>query len=143
MPISDDPRRFEPGSVLAHERVGSLVVRSARRHRGRLLVAFEGVEDRTEAAGLAGALYVGAGALRSLGEHEFWAHEVVGCEVTDPAGNRIGRVSDVVPGAAHDLLNIATPAGERLVPAVRAIVVEVDVTGRRIVIDAPEGLLDR
>jgi ribosomal 30S subunit maturation factor RimM len=37
---------------------------------------------------------------------------------------------------------VKTSAGDRLVPVVKDIVVEVDVRGRRITIDPPEGLLD-
>jgi 16S rRNA processing protein RimM len=48
----------------------------------------------------------------------------------------------VIPGAAQDLLAVATDQGERLVPVVSAIVVEVDVAARLVVIDPPPGLLD-
>jgi 16S rRNA processing protein RimM len=54
----------------------------------------------------------------------------------------IGRVEEVVPGAAQDLLRIETPAGERYVPFVESIIVSVDVEAARIVIDPPEGLLE-
>ena len=52
---TDRLERVAPGSVLwAGER--RLEVRSSRPHRGRHLVAFEGVADRSEAEALHGAV---------------------------------------------------------------------------------------
>jgi 16S rRNA processing protein RimM len=142
MPISDDPARFDPGSALIHETVGPVVVAASRRHRNRLLVRFEGVTTRTSAESLRGTLYVAADQLRELEAGEYWQHELTGCRVVDRAGNTVGTVARVIPGAAQDLLAVATDQGERLVPVVSAIVVEVDVAARLVVIDPPPGLLD-
>jgi 16S rRNA processing protein RimM len=143
MPISDDPARFDPGSALIHQRAGPVVVAASRRHRNRLLVRFEGVTTRERAEALrGGALYVAADRLRELEAGEFWQHEVTGCRVVDRAGNAVGKVIRVIPGAAQDLLEVATERGGRLVPVVSAIVVRVDVEARLVVIDPPPGLLD-
>jgi 16S rRNA processing protein RimM len=141
-PISDDPRRFTPGSTLVHEARGEVVVEAARQHHDRLLVRFAGVDARASAAQLRGALYVRAADTRELRGDEFWEHEVIGCVVWDAEGARVGEVADVVPGPAQDLLRVATPRGERLVPMVAAIVLAIDVEDRRVVIDPPAGLLD-
>jgi 16S rRNA processing protein RimM len=142
MPISDDPGRFSAGSELRHERAGALVVASARRHRNRLLVRFDGIATRSAAESLRGALYVEPGQLRELSPHEYWEHELIGCTVVDRAGAEVGRVERIVAGAAQDLLAVGTARGDRLVPAVREFVVQVDVEARRIVIDPPAGLLE-
>lgn len=140
--ISDDPHRFDPGSRLVHQNGRTLVVETARPHRDRFLVKFEGVSTRSDADALRGALYVPAAEARGLGEGEVWVHELTGCEVVDPMGTRLGTVDRVVAGTAHDLLEVTTPAGSRLVPLVKEIVVELDRMARRVVVDAPEGLLE-
>lgn len=140
--ISDDPLRFEPGSRLVHADGRALVVEAARPHGNRLLVKFEGVDDRDAAGSLRGALYVPISEVRKLEPGEFWPHRLVGCEVRTAAGDEVGRVSEVVPGAAQDLMRVATPGGEKLIPMVEAIVVEVDTDARTVTIDPPEGLLD-
>jgi 16S rRNA processing protein RimM len=139
--ISDDPTRFEPGSRLVHADGRELVVQAARPHGNRLLVKFEEVDDRNAADSLRGALYVRSSATRTLEPGEFWAHRLVGCEVRTASGTEIGRVSEVVPGPAQDLMRVATPDGERLIPMVEAIVVEVDTDARVVTIDPPEGLI--
>lgn len=140
--ISDDPHRFEPGARLLHEDGRELLVASSREHRDRFLVRFEGVASRSEAEALRGALFVPAGEVRDLDEGEFWIHELEGFSVVVDDVGEVGTLIRVDPGAAQDLLVIATPNGERLVPYVAEIVVGVNKATQTITIDPPAGLLD-
>jgi 16S rRNA processing protein RimM len=140
--ISDDPRRFQPGSVLLHEGGRELVVASSRNHRDRFLVRFEGADSREAAEALRGALYVDPSQKRELGEAEYWTDDVIGCAVFLPDGTSVGEVSDVIVRPAQDLLELSTPNGQRFVPFVADIVIEVDAGARRVVVDPPPGLLD-
>jgi 16S rRNA processing protein RimM len=140
--ISDDPQRFSPGASLVHENGHELTIESARSHRDRFLVKFQGIDSRSEAEGLRGRLYIRPDQARGLEPDEFWPHDLVGSEVLTSAGRPIGRITEVRPGSAHDLLIVDTESGERMIPAVKAIVTSVDVEARRITIDPPAGLLD-
>ncbi len=142
MRISDDPRRFTPGARLLQDDGRELVVETAREHGTRLLVRFQGIETRAQAVALRGPLYIRSEDRRELEESEFWEQDIVGSTVADAQGNEVGVVADVTQGAAHDLLVVSTARGEKLVPMVKEIVVEIDVGARRVVIDPPEGLLD-
>lgn len=141
VPISDDPRRFEPGSTLLREDGSALTIVAVHRHGNRVLVRFDGISDRTSAESLRGPLFVPGHDARRLDENEFWPHDLVGCTVTAPTGD-VGTIAEVVPGAAQDLLRVDTPKGERLIPLVGDIVVSVDTSERRVTIDPPDGLLD-
>jgi 16S rRNA processing protein RimM len=140
--ISDDPHRFDVGAELIHEDGRTLVVASARPHRDRFLVRFEGIDDRPSADLARGRLYIRQEDARDLEEDEFWPHDLVGCEVLDPDGAPLGTVSGVQLGGVQDLLVLDTPRGERLVPLVQAIVTDIDLVARTAVVDAPPGLLD-
>jgi 16S rRNA processing protein RimM len=142
MAISDDPTRFTAGSVLERASGAALVVESSRPHRTRLLVKFEGVDDRDSAEALRGPVFVRPSDLRELEEEQWWEHELVGLAAVDLAGTSLGRVTEVMPGGAQDLLVLDTPSGERLVPLVAALIRAVDLPAGRIVLDPPEGLLD-
>jgi 16S rRNA processing protein RimM len=147
--LSDAPDRFSPGAELAAGDpdgpgpLRPLTVTAARLHLGRLLLRLEGVEDRDAAGGLRGAwLSIPAEAARPLGDDEYWPHQLVGLAVVDHQGRERGRVADVLPGAAHDLLAVALPAGgSALVPAVAALVT-VELEAGRVLVDDLPGLLD-
>ncbi|HYY77902.1 MAG TPA: ribosome maturation factor RimM [Actinomycetes bacterium] len=146
--LSDAPDRFAPGTELgAGDPDGGplrpLVVAAARLHQGRLLARFDGVDDRDAAAGLRGQLLsIPLAAARPLAPDEFWPHQLVGLAVVDRDGRRRGTVTEVLPGAAHDLLAVELPGGaSALVPAVAALV-SVDLRGGQVLVDAVPGLLD-
>jgi 16S rRNA processing protein RimM len=151
---TDEPdARFAAGSVLATEPAerGPLTVASSRWHSGRLLVRFEGYPDRTSAEDLRGTMLVmdSAEVEPTADPDEFHDYELLGLAVVTTAGDPVGAVTDVLH-QGQDLLVIARepdltgdPGGrEILVPFVAAIVPEVDVEARRLVIDPPPGLLD-
>jgi 16S rRNA processing protein RimM len=117
-------------------------IEATRAHGNRLLVSFAGCHSREEAQKLRGALFVSTEEARALQPDEFWPHELMGCELCLRDGTNVGTVLAVLPGAAQDLLSVATARGDRLIPMARQIVVDVDVDRRLIIVDPPEGLLD-
>jgi 16S rRNA processing protein RimM len=149
---TDSPEeRFAPGSVMAARlRDGTtrtLTVTTARPHSGRLLVRFDEVPDRTGAESLRGTLLLAdTGDLPPIEDpDEFYDHELAGLAVVLVDGTPVGTVREVIHGPGGELLAIeraADAGGEALVPFVRQIVPEVDLAGRRVVLDPPEGLLD-
>jgi 16S rRNA processing protein RimM len=165
---TDEPGvRFAPGSVLPTEppERGPLTVAAARSHSGRLIVAFEGVGDRTAAEGLRGTLLIldSAQIPSPSDPDEFYDHELIGLSVVTAAGDPVGVVADVLhhgqdllvvrregsPGRGRKGSPGQGPVGARiqeaaetLVPFVGAIVTDVDVAAGRLVIDPPPGLLD-
>jgi len=165
---TDEPDlRFADGAVLDVERTLSgpgrtgegsevavaddqLTVASARWHSGQLLVAFAGITDRTAAGELTGSwLSVDSSQLpESTDPDEFRDHELIGLSVRTSAGDAVGVVADVLH-YGQDLLVVRQDgdqdggkAGEYLVPFVRAIVPEIDVSAGVLVIDPPPGLLN-
>jgi 16S rRNA processing protein RimM len=143
---TDSPElRFAPGAVLGTEpsRPGGLVVAGARRHRGRLLLTFGGVGDRTAAEELRGLLLTVEVVPdeRPQDPEEYYDHQLVGLLVRT-ATAEVGLVTEVLHLPAQDVLVVRTPAGcDVLVPFVAEIVPEVDLAAGRIRIDPPAGLL--
>jgi 16S rRNA processing protein RimM len=147
---TDDPAdRLAAGAVLATDpaAAGPLTITRARWHSGRLLLSFDGVTNRDAADELRGVLLVVDSA--ELGDiadpDEFRDHQLIGLAVYGPRDEHVGTVTDVLHHG-QDLL-VVTGAGERageeiMVPFVTALVPEVDLAARRIVIDPPAGLLD-
>jgi 16S rRNA processing protein RimM len=114
-------------------------VEGARPTSGAVLLALEGIEDRTAAEALRGAAVEVPRSAIPLEEGEFLLADLVGCDVVDEAGAPLGRAVEVIPGA-QDLLVIRDERVERILPIVPAFVLEVDPAARRIVVAPPEGL---
>jgi 16S rRNA processing protein RimM len=112
------------------------------RPQGRLwAVRVEGVSDRTAAEALVGAeVLAPREELGEAGEGQLLWADLVGLEVVTAAGEAVGRVTGLYETGAVDVLVVTGPRGEKLVPL--APYVEVDLQGRRIVVDPPPGLLD-
>lgn len=113
-------------------------------HSDRLVFKFQGVDTRNEAEALDGMeVCVPLEERPPLGQDEFYLSDFADFEVVDTAGSRIGRVTGWQDYGASPLLQVEGAAGsEFLIPFVKGIWREVDLAGRKIVMDPPEGLLD-
>ncbi len=129
--VSDRVERLDPGAVLASDR-GDLVVRAARPHQDRWIVAFEGRSTREHADELRG-LVLRAEAVDD--PDELWVHDMVGAAVVTVAGDTVGRCTGVIANPAADLIELEDGA---LVP----VVFVVDHSAAQITIDPPDGLFD-
>ena len=121
----------------------AVTIASARVQNGRPVIGFEGFSSIEEVERLAGLeLRVPEERLQPLGEGVYYQHQLVGCAVETVGGSHIGEVSRVDGGAAGSLLTVRGMRGEVLIPFAQPICVEVDIAGRRIRIDPPDGLLE-
>jgi 16S rRNA processing protein RimM len=138
--------RFAPGAHLDTDppRSAALTVARARWHSGRLLVCFEGIADRTLAEALQGILLtVDSATSPAPDADEFWDHDLVGLDAISVGGEALGVVEDVVHPPGAPLLVVRRPDGsEALVPFATEIVPTVDLVGRRLVVDPPQGLFE-
>lgn len=112
-------------------------------YRDDLLVRFAEVGDRTGAEALRGTSFtIDPADRRELDDGEFWIEDLVGCDVVDQSGGSIGVVESLEFGAAQDRLAVRTESGLFEVPFVDAIVPEVDIERRIVVVAPPEGLFE-
>ena len=148
---TDEPdRRFAAGSVLdveapsgSHFTPRTLTVASSRWHSSVLLVRFEEIPDRTAAEGARGiVLHASIPAGESPeGPDEFYDHQLVGLTAHDLEGVVLGEVTGLVHGAQDLLMIRAVDGRDTLVPFVKALVPEVDLTGGRVVVADRPGLV--
>jgi len=138
--------RFQPGAELFVERGGvvqRLTITTLRFQRDRPVVGIAGVETMNDAEALAGCeLRVPADRLAALPDGTFYRHDLVGCRVETSGGEPVGVVQGVEGTLDRSRLVIEGARGEVLVPLVPEICTTIDVPGRRIVIEPPDGLLD-
>jgi 16S rRNA processing protein RimM len=120
-----------------------LTVASLRVQNGRPIVGFSGFERIEDVERLAGLeLRVPEEWLQSLQPGTYYEHQLTGCVVETVDGTIVGEVAKVEGGAGASRLVMNGPRGEILIPLAADICLEIDVTKKRIVVNAPEGLLE-
>jgi 16S rRNA processing protein RimM len=135
--------RFRIGRVLlvgpaAHPREHEIV--ESRVHQGRPIVRFEGIDTMNDADTLAGAeLWLRERDVAPLPAGTFYRHDLVGCDVVDRRGARLGRVTGVEGSLERSYLVVDE---HMLIPLVSDICVAVDIAARSVMVDPPEGLTD-
>ena len=143
---TDNPEaRFFVGAKLQTDpkEKGPLIIREAKVHTGTLLLAFEGVADRTAVEKLRNVLLMSDVDPKesNISEDDFHISQILECIVIDESGREWGKVVDVLQLPAQDTLVVEHGGKEVLVPFVKAYVPEVDIDAKRLTIINFAGLL--
>lgn len=128
---SEDPERFAAGARVYVGREPAEIV-EAKRAGGRLVVRL----DRDAPRGT--QIEVPVGELPPPGEGGFYVFQLVGATVEEEGGHVLGRVQDVHPGVANDVLELDSGI---VLPMVEECVLAVDIEQGRIVVSP--GFADR
>jgi 16S rRNA processing protein RimM len=141
---------FAPGRKLiligpsgSRDRVG--IARSqAHKHIMRLML--EGITTRNQAEVLIGSdVFLAKRELPALEADTYYWSDVIGMAVQTVDGEYLGRVEQIIPTGANDVYVVKTPTGhaveEILLPAIAAVVIDIDVERRLMRVELPEGLV--
>lgn len=139
--------RFKKGNTLFLDIDGTkqeMTITTYRPHKQFHLVTFKGLENINLVEKYKGLkLYVHAEHVHELDEHEFYYHEIIGCEaVVD--GTVIGVVDDIFEtNGANDVWVIKRPGKpDALIPYIESVVQEIDVDAKRVVITPIPGMIE-
>ena len=118
-------------------------IEATGRSGGQLTAKLSGVNDRDQAQGLRGAkVCVPRGELPRRDDKDFYRADLIGCEVVNLAGARLGAVAHFVESPAQVLMVVRSAVteggGEYWVPAVPRYLRRVDLEARRVVVDWTE-----
>jgi len=151
--FTDSPEtRFVKGAVFEVGRSSSklpwtsdkLTLEAARWNKKILVLKFVEISDRNAAEALRNSELFAP--MNNTDDVEGWyAVDLIGLRVHEKhqGGLEIGKVTDLVTGAAQDLLEVRMKDGRQvLVPFVEEIVPEIDIENGTIVITPPPGLLE-
>ena len=141
LPLTDFPERLTVGArfFLGGQ---ARIVRHSRWQRGRVYLHIEGIEQVEQAEALRGELLeIPEEERPTFVEGQYYVDEIEGCTVRSSAGEVLGCVREVLQPGANDVFIVGRP-GKRdlLIPAIRTVVLEVDLEERTLTVDLPEGL---
>ena len=140
-PTSSGRALFQPGAALTCSIAGvieNVRIAEVREHKGRLLIALEGVTDATAAERYVGATFSAPREALDVETGEYLDVDLVGCSVESGDGRAYGTVARVEHYPASDMLIV----NGRMLPMVKAFVHSIDLGNKRIIVDVPPGLLD-
>jgi 16S rRNA processing protein RimM len=135
----DAATRFALNSSLETDEHGDLIVESVRVHNGILLLSFKGFTDRNAVEKLRDVLVYAEIDINEPGEDEDDYHvlQLIGCNTYLEDGTLVGDITDVLNLPGQDVLVIAGPTGEVLIPFVRALVPVVDIKNKKLTVIPP------
>jgi 16S rRNA processing protein RimM len=115
----------------------------SKSHGGDVVARLMGVADRNAAEALKGAaVQVARSHFPALSDDEFYWIDLIGLEVENLQGERLGLVQDLMDNGAHPILRVAPSIGsesekphEQLIPFVDAFVKTVDKQAKKITVD--------
>ncbi len=123
---SDEPARFSPGATLWVGGGSAKILLSRRIGGGRLAIKLDRDVERGE------PLAIRRADLPEPQPDHFYVFQLVGLAAVDANGRSLGRVCDVLPGAANDNLVLENGA---LVPMIEDAIADVDLGAGRIVLN--------
>ncbi|WP_033169093.1 ribosome maturation factor RimM [Selenomonas sp. ND2010] len=143
IPLTDFTERF---ASMKEVMVGDelLHIESCKYHKQYVLMKFREYPIREDAMRLTGKLLtVDRSEAAPLAEGEYYTFDIIGLTVYDVSGKELGRVENVLRTGSNDVYQARRlDGGELLIPALKAVVKEIDIAGGRMVIDMPEEISD-
>jgi 16S rRNA processing protein RimM len=128
--------------LIMHPGEREVELESAWPHRDRLILKLRGIDTVEQAEALRGAeLRIPAEDRPAAPEGEYYLSDLTGCCVVEMGtGAELGVVTDCLEYGGPLLLEVKQGAKEMLIPFAAAVCREVDVRGKRILVELPEGL---
>ncbi|NLU51684.1 MAG: 16S rRNA processing protein RimM [Clostridiaceae bacterium] len=147
MPLTSDLSRFDYLKFVNVNLDGELKefrVTGARLHKNAVLIKLKGIDTMNDAEKFKGHdLWVERKHARILDEDEYFICDIIGLNVYED-NVFIGTVSDVLETGSNDVYVIKSDSGKKdlLLPALKSVVLSIDIEGKRMDVKVPEGLRD-
>ena len=143
--IKVQPYTAEPGTLadyrtwwLGNEQQGwrELDVLQSNLHGRTVIAQLMGCHDRTTAEKYRGLMIaVPRSRLPKGKEDEYYWSDLIGLEVVNVAGERLGKVGNLQDTGANQVLCVAGGDGEILIPFIESAIKQVDLAGKTIQVD--------
>lgn len=140
LPLTDFPNRFHDLKEVFVDDVGQLKLESARQHKNMILLKFTGFDSMNDSERLRGKLVkIGQQDLVKLPAGQYYIFDIIGLTVVTETGELLGTISDVLQPGSNDVYVVNQPGKkELLIPAIKEVVKEIDITGKRMVVKLQE-----
>ena len=135
-PLTDDPARFEKLSRVFAESAGykPYEVEGVSVRGNDVFVRLKDITDRNGAEAMRGEyLCVGRQDAVQLPPGRYFISDIIGCRVLSDEGEDLGELEDVLQYPANDVYVVMKDNKRFLVPALKKLMISVDIAQKRIV----------
>ena len=144
---TDSPDVFEDLEyVIIKSKKGdiTLTITGVKYQKNNIIVKFRELERIEDAEPLKNSvLYAPREMLGDLPEGVYYIADLIGLEVFDDEGQKIGVIADVFSTGANDVYDIKREGQKNLLlPVIDDVVLDVDIEGGKVTVQIMEGLLD-
>jgi len=144
VPLTDFPGRFQNIEriylVQKEKEPVTTEIERARHHKGFVILKFKDYDSISQAEELKGFfIAIPKEERMKLKKDEYYIDEVMGLEVENEEGKRLGKIIDVVRNPGNDVYVVKNDK-ELWVPAIKEVVKKIDLENKKMVIHMVEGL---
>jgi 16S rRNA processing protein RimM len=145
IPLTDNLDRFGQIQRVFFQSAASglieLKIEGYRLFRQFVLLKFEGIDDLTAALNLGrGFLLIPRRERPQLPPGRFYLDEIMGLDVYTDADEYLGQVDQIIQTGANDVYSVRRESRQLLVPALKSVIREIDLSAGRMIVALPEGL---
>ena len=140
--LTDFPKRFARlKTVYLGQKGTPYALERSYLHGKEVLLKLGGVDTSEQVEKLRNLLVqIPISEAMPLPEGSYYQHQILGLEVITTSGESLGRITEIRPTGANDVYVARGERGEVLLPAIPQVIKEVDVAGKRLVVELMDGM---
>lgn len=136
-PLTDDIRRFRKLEKIYIDDTEKKVI-WCKLQNDVVILKIEGIDTLEDAAKFKEKyIYVKREDAVKLKEGSYFIADMIGCSVQDENGTDLGTISDVLKTGSNDVY-VVKGSSELLVPAIKDVVVDIDIKNSKVIIKPVE-----
>ena len=142
---TDIPNSLKPDAkVFVGEAHSPMIISGVRPHGQGMLVSFVGINNPEEAGRYRNTyVYIMTSDRPPLPEGEYYHFQLVGLQVLDEDEQLLGDLTDILVTGANDVYVVTKADGrELLLPAIPAVILDVDLDAKQMHVHLLPGLID-
>lgn len=147
IPLTDNPERYNDLEWVYIDKEPGLQkydIEGVKYFKGFVILKLKGINSIDDAEKLKGLfLKINRENAVRLPEHCYFICDLIGCEVFEENGSRLGELKNVIGTGSNDVYIVKDEKGkEILIPALKSVVELICIEDKKIVVSLPKGLID-
>ena len=146
VPYTDDNTRFNDLETIYIEKNNKLqeyVIEEVKYSKNLVLLKLKGIDTIEQAEKFKNCyLKINRKDAIELEEDTYFLVDLIGIEVFTEGGEKLGNIVDIFPTGSNDVYVVKNEEGKQvLLPAIKDVIISVDIENKKMVVRPMEGLL--